>query len=97
MPRGPSEETQVYQVRIANARAERLKQEAQDNGNRPIAHVLREIIEDHISTYDLPPSFVEVIEADRKKRKQTKREYMLELLDRQYRELIGAKGSSQKK
>jgi len=97
MPRGPSEETQVFQVRIANARAERLKQEAAENGNRPTAHILREIIEDHISTYDLPPSFVDVIEADRKKRKQTKREYMLELLDRQYRALIGAKGSPQKK
>jgi hypothetical protein len=97
MPRGPSEETQIFQVRIANARAERLKQEAADNGNRPLSHALREIIEDHISTYDLPPSFVDVIEADRKRRKLTKREYMLELLDRQYRALIGAKGSPQKK
>jgi hypothetical protein len=91
MPRGPSEETMVFQVRVAMDRGQQLKDEAAAEGNRPVAHLLREIVEDYVSTYDLPLAMVESLETDRKRQKISRREYVRNMLDQRYREILGAK------
>jgi hypothetical protein len=90
MPRVPSEEVQLLQVRVAVGPAAELKKEA-DHAKRPVSHLCKLILEDHVNMFGLPNALKDVLEADRKSHKQDMREYMRTILVERYDKLVQAR------
>jgi hypothetical protein len=87
MSRGPSEDVRLYQIRVGVKASDALEQEAKAE-SKAVAHVLRRIVEDYATLYDLPRSAFESLEADRKALGLDRRGYLKELLDHRYRQVL---------
>ncbi len=87
MSRGPSEDVRLYQIRVGLKASDALEQEAKAE-SKAVAHVLRRIVEDYATLYDLPRSAVDSLEADRKALGLDRRGYLKELLDHRYRQVL---------
>ena len=97
MPRVPSEEVQLLQVRVAVDAAAELKREA-EHARRPLSHLCKVVLEDHVHMFGLPQAMRAALEKDRKDRRLDMREYMRTLLDERYREIIlGAQPAGSKR
>jgi hypothetical protein len=86
MPRPPSEEVKLYQIRLGLGLAKTCEDEAAETPERlPPSVFLRRIAEDYLTLYGIPRSQFEELEQDRKEMKLDKREYIKELLDARLR------------
>lgn len=61
-----------------------------------VGGVTRELINDAITWYELPTEAAELLEADRKARGQDRREYVKNLLNRRYTELVIARSGKER-
>jgi hypothetical protein len=87
MSRSSAAQVTLLQVRVAVPAVKALKAAAA-HAKRPVSHVCRDILEDHIQLFGMPKAIQDVLEQDRKARKLDRRSYYIEALADRYRVLL---------
>lgn len=88
MPKHAAAASEPLSVLLPQDISRRVKAEAADL-RRPASHVVNQIVSDHFNLFDLPRMMVDTLEHDREERRLSRREYLMDLLDGRYRELLG--------
>jgi hypothetical protein len=90
MSRSSAPQVILLQVRVAVPAVTALRAAAAQ-AKRPVSHVCRDILEDHIQLFGMPKAMQDVLEKDRKARQLDRRGYYVEALADRYRVLLEAR------